>query len=131
MNSNHFPIKPSISARFLGAMGMAQLPCPFYINGGVLVASKEHRHIFRPPELIIPDIPWPEQNHLNARLIGEKVPMYFLPPSFNDRHRSGDYLRTSFILHYSVMSVDQRVESAKQDLLQWRRLFRRPPPNEL
>ena len=35
-----FPDQAKHRTAFLGAMGMAQLPCPFDINGGVLVASK-------------------------------------------------------------------------------------------
>ncbi len=120
-----FPGQANHLSEFLNAVGLAQLPCPFYVNAGVMVASREHRHVFRPPEMIVSGVAWPEQSHLNARLIGENVPIHLLPPSFNDRHREGEYLRQSFILHYSCMQVDQRIESAKRDLLGWRRLFRR------
>jgi len=120
-----FPGQAQHLARFLSLMGMPPIPCPYYINGGLLVASKAHRKVFRPPERILMDIPWPEQNHFNARLIGERVPVATLDRSFNDRHREPGYLRRSYILHYSVTPLQQRIEAAQRDLAEWRTLSRR------
>jgi hypothetical protein len=122
-----FPGQRENLKAFLQAAGMSPLACPYYLNGGVIVASKQHRDIFRPPEVVLLDVPWPEQSHLNARLIGENVPVKFLSSAFNDRHRRNSYHRSSFILHYSVMPINKRIESAKRDLEEWSRLFPNPP----
>lgn len=108
---------------FVQQMDMPALPSvPFYVNGGVFLASKCHRHIFRPPERVLAHLPWPEQHHLNVRLIGEGVPMCLLPQAFNDRHRQGDYLRNSFVLHYSVTDMEGRIAAVKRDLAAWEQM---------
>jgi hypothetical protein len=118
-----FPDQARHLARFVANMGFSPLPCPYYLNGGVLVISRVHRELFRDPEAVLSELPWPEQNHLNARLIREQIPVHFLPLSFNDRSRKKDYLRTSFILHYSVLSMAERIKAAKQDLEAWDGMF--------
>ncbi len=120
-----FPEQAKHFEAFLNTAGMDPLPCPFYLNSGVMVASRCHRDLFRPPEKVLKHIPWPEQSHLNARLISGQVPIHFLPSAFNDRSRQGAYLRESFILHYSVMPIEQRIEQAKRDLAEWDKLLRR------
>jgi tetratricopeptide (TPR) repeat protein len=120
-----FPAQEKYLNDFLEAAGMHWLPCPFYLNGGVILASRIHRDIFRPPEVVLEQIPWPEQSHLNARLIGEGVPVHFLPPEFNDRHRRAQYLRKSYLLHYSVIPVEEKIKRAKRDLSRWTAMFRR------
>jgi hypothetical protein len=127
-----FPRVAQELARFCQRLGIGPLPCPFYLNAGLFLASARHRHLFRPPEAVPADLPWPEQSHFNARLIGERCPVCFLPPAFNDRHRRGDYLRRSFVLHYSCMSNRERIDAIQRDLDGWDRLFRcdarqRPP----
>jgi hypothetical protein len=118
-----FPDQARHLARFVANMGFSPLPCPFYLNGGVLLVSRIHRELFRAPEAVLSELPWPEQNHLNARLISEQIPVHFLPPSFNDRHRQRHYLRTSYILHYSVLSMAERINAAKLDLAEWDKIF--------
>jgi hypothetical protein len=120
-----FPEHAQHLERFVERMGWPPMSCPYYLNGGVIVASSMHRPLFRPPEQVFTDLPWPEQNHMNARLIGERIPVCYLPSSFNDRHRTGDYLRESFILHYSMTPLAQRVEEARRDLAGWDELFQR------
>jgi hypothetical protein len=105
---------------FVRRMGLPPLPgIPYYLNSGVLVASRCHRDLFRPPERVLADLAWPEQHHLNARLIGEHVPVCLLPQSFNDRHRGPGYHRTSFVLHYSLMGIGERIAAARADLAAW------------
>src|SRR5229473_6415037 len=120
-----FPGQREHLERFCQRLGIGPLPCPFYLNSGVFVASARHRELFSKPEAVPCDLPWPEQNHFNARLIGERYPVCFLPAAFNDRHRQGDYLRRSFILHYSCMSNQERMDAARHDLASWDRLCRR------
>jgi hypothetical protein len=120
-----FPGQAQHLERFCQRLGLAALPCPFYLNSGVFVASARHRELFRPPEAVPADLPWPEQSHFNARLIGEKYSVLFLPSVYNDRYRRADYLRHSFILHYSVMPMAERIQAARHDLAAWESLFRR------
>jgi hypothetical protein len=108
--------------RFCERVGIGSLPCPFYINGGMFLASANHREVFRKPEVVVSDLPWPEQSHFNARLIGEKHKVFLLPSCFNDRHRQGDYLWRSYILHYSCMSHQARVDAATRDLASWQQI---------
>jgi predicted O-methyltransferase YrrM len=127
-----FPNQAHHFATFIDRMGMAPVPCRFYVNGGVFVASSCHRNLFRPPEAELTDLPWPEQSHFNARLHVEKIPVYLLPPAFNDRHRRGNYLQDSFILHYSVASMPERIQAANRDLTAWNLIERqgRPQSNQ-
>lgn len=117
-----YPKQAEHLADFSVRMGSKTPSCPFYLNAGVFVASRRHQAIFRQPEAIYSDLPWPEQSHFNYRLITENVPVHFLPSLFNDRWRRKGYLRRSFILHYSCMTIDSRMEAATKDLAQWRRL---------
>jgi predicted O-methyltransferase YrrM len=110
--------------RFCQRLGIGPLPCPFYLNCGLFVVSARHRELFRQPEAVPTDLPWPEQSHFNARLIGERYAVCYLPPAFNDRHRQGDYLRRSFILHYSCTGYQERIDAIRRDLDAWDRLFR-------
>jgi predicted O-methyltransferase YrrM len=120
-----FPGQAQQLERFCQQMGIGPLPCPFYLNAGMFVASALHREVFRAPEAVLADLPWPEQSHFNARLIGEKYRVCFLPPAFNDRHRKGDYLRRSYILHYACLPNQEKIEAVTRDLDSWGRLFRR------
>ncbi len=107
---------------FVDRMGLDPLPSvPFYVNGGVTLASRCHRNVFRPPERVLADLPWPEQHHLNARLIGERVPMMLLPEQWNDRHGRPGWQRTTFVRHYSVRPLPERVRVAAADLAGWTR----------
>jgi hypothetical protein len=83
-----------------------------------------HRNLMCPPEQIFLDLPWPEQTHFNLRVITSKWEPHFLPPLYNDRHRKGNYLRNSFILHYAAMQDHDRVAAAYKDLSAWQNLFR-------
>jgi hypothetical protein len=105
---------------FVQQMGFPPLAeIPYYVNGGVFVASRRHREMFRPPEQVLAHLPWPEQHHLNARLLAARVPVLLLPRAFNDRQRAPGYLRWSFVLHYSVMGLDERIAAARADLAAW------------
>jgi predicted O-methyltransferase YrrM len=122
------PVQAQHLARFCQRLGLAPLPCPFYLNGGLFVASRRHRDVFRPPEAVVTDLPWPEQSHFNARLIAGKHPVFFLPAAFNDRHRRADYLRRSYILHYACLPHQARLAAVRRDLEAWDQLFRRDAP---
>ena len=110
---------------FARRLGVACPPVRYYVNTGVFLASRVHRGLFRPPELVPADLPWPEQTHLNLRLLSERVPVHLLPQAFNERHRKGDYRRGSFVLHYSMTGNAERVAAARADLAAWDVLLRR------
>lgn len=110
--------------QFCRRLGVGPMPISFYVNAGMFVASARHRSLFRPPEAVFADLPWPEQSHFNVRLMAEKVPLCFLPHCFNDSYREGDYLRQSYILHYAGMPHDKRFQAVRDDLDGWNRLFR-------
>lgn len=107
-------------------MGLPVPPrVPFYLNTGVFLAARRHAGLFRPPEVVDPGHGFPEQHHFNVRVLAERVPVQTLPEAFNDRHRRPGYLRGSFVLHYSVTAMDERVRRATADLAGWEEMFER------
>jgi lipopolysaccharide biosynthesis glycosyltransferase len=116
--------------RFCQELGIAPLPCPHYLNTGVLVVSAAHRELFADPERVPAHLPWPDQTHLNVRLLSHRVPVHFLPWNYNcmHAHQCGNYLRESFIIHYSVRDMDRRRHEAQRDLAAWHQLAGLPPP---
>ncbi len=114
-----FPERAQHLSRFSEQLGLVPISCPFYLNAGLFVVSNNHRSLFRTPELVPKGIPRAEQSHFNYRLISERVPIRILSPEFNDRRREAGYLQKSFILHYSVMPIAQKIEHAQRDLAAW------------
>jgi lipopolysaccharide biosynthesis glycosyltransferase len=111
--------------KFCEELDVAPVPCPYYLNAGVLVLSAAHRELFVDPEKLPTHLPWPEQTHFNLRLLTHKVPVHFLPWNYNcmHLHQRGDYLRESYIIHHSVRHMDQRFKDAQRDLAGWCELF--------
>ena len=64
-----FPEHARHLQRSVEHMCWPSMPCPYYLNSGVIVASAVHRPLFRPPERVVADLPWPELNHMNTRLV--------------------------------------------------------------
>jgi hypothetical protein len=124
-----YPQQAEHFTTFAKRLGLVSLGCPFYLNAGVLVVSACHRSLFREPEEVFMDLPWPEQTHFNVRLQQERVAVCSLAECFNDRHRRSGYLRNSYVLHYSCMDNKSRLVAAQRDLEDWEQLYRRSREN--
>lgn len=82
-----------------------------YFNSGVMLASREHRHLFDVPKVFAPS-PYFEQCYLNANRIHLKIPWEKMPHSFN---AVGCGLRRNLrdcgrVLHFAGVKGEQRMK---------------------
>jgi len=77
-----------------------------YFNAGVMVVSRKHADLFRPPETIL-TCPWAEQTHFNVRLRPEQA--YRLDGKWNCMQREGDARYAAYFVHYSDSTIAEKV----------------------
>lgn len=117
-------------ARIFGWNLPTSLDAPTFYNAGVMVLSKEHRHLYEFPPVMDSRI-WSDQACLNLRLIMHKEKVYHLPESFNQMrmniHVPPEPIVTSFVLHFAG-KLDEETAEKKQvamasGLMMWRNDF--------
>lgn len=95
-----------------------------YFNTGVLVISRQHKHLFKKPEKEVCN--FYEQTYLNMMIAKEDVPMFELKHEFNrmtcmDRF-TGEERFASYIIHYAgVPNVNLVLNLIPMDLATWKR----------
>jgi hypothetical protein len=93
-----------------------------YYNSGVMVISREHKHLFRKPER--EDFNFYEQGYLNAIIAYEKTVMHDLDYKFNRMYcmdlYTGEERYDSYMMHYAgIPSFDMILDLMPKDLENW------------
>jgi hypothetical protein len=113
---NHEAAKKLI-IRACAQLGLPVVEPPAYYNSGALLTSKQHRWLFAAPEQVI-DSPYPEQDHLNLRIITSGATVYSLPWQWNcmEHYQKGEYWKHAYFIHYSNRPLQDRMDSSTADL---------------
>ena len=99
-----------------------------YYNTGVMVASRQHRHIFSVNEEIKPlRNSFGEQTYLNMKIIGSGVKVFSLPFKFNRMSHMdrivGVSRLDSYFVHYAGFSLligeEKLLETIDKDVKRW------------
>lgn len=94
-----------------------------YFNSGVIVASRQHKFLFKKPEKEIPH--FFEQTYLNVAIHQNKVKMFNLHYKFNRMTcldaPTGEERHGSFIIHYAgaPIAFDALSNLVQQDVEKW------------
>ena len=94
-----------------------------YFNTGIMVLSREHRHIFRPPEEWKPiRNSYGEQTFINYRLFDSEVNIFSLPYRFNSmslmNRLTGMTRLDSYFIHYAGWERDV-FKDIDRDIEKW------------
>lgn len=80
-----------------------------YYNSGVMVVSRDQRHLFGPPEIRSQKYSFGEQTYLNLRLFERQVPVHELDHRFNYlsclNAITGTSRLSAFIVHYAGYEI--------------------------
>ena len=99
-----------------------------YYNTGVMVVSRQHRHIFTVDEEVKPlRNSFGEQTYLNMKIIGSEVKVFSLPYKFNRMSHMnrivGISRLDSYFVHYAgygmMIGEEKFLETLDKDIKQW------------
>ena len=98
-----------------------------YYNTGVLVVSKEHKHVFQKPAQEINS--FYEQTYLNAVIYHLGIKVFDLPYRFNRMyaldHLTGEERHDSYFMHYAGVSLNlpknEMLKLMRKDLKVWKK----------
>lgn len=94
-----------------------------YYNTGVMVASREHRHVFRVDDEVKPlRNHFGEQTYLNMKIIKSEIPVFRLPYKFNRMSLmdklTGKTRLDCYFIHYAG-DGDKLFEKMDRDIKRW------------
>jgi len=96
-----------------------------YYNSGVIVASRQHKFLFKKPEKEVPH--FYEQTYLNVAIHQNRIKMDKLNYRFNRMtcldNPTGEERHASFIVHYAgaPIEIGTLADLAKRDIEKWER----------
>lgn len=87
-------------------------------NAGIFVCSKQHRDVFKLPEVLVNH--YQEQSYLNLRLLQEKVKVFDLPYQYNHMIYLDlvikEHRLKSYFIHYAGFLENRPIEECKKFL---------------
>ena len=94
-----------------------------YYNTGVMVLSRKHRQLFKPPTEMY-DMGMGEQSYLNLIILKKNIPVHDLTYAYNRMtcmdDLTGEPRLDSYIIHYAGCPTKaMMIETMRKDLKQW------------